>query len=74
MRRVQKPSLAHQKTGGSTPATEQKKRERAPPMLAKRLIVAAFAVLAVGLVPLALPGERDLFVDVHAAPQVIAAN
>jgi hypothetical protein len=43
-------------------------------MLAKRLIVAAFAVIAVGLVPLALPGDRDLFVDVVGAPQVIAAN
>lgn len=42
-------------------------------MLAKRFIVAAFGLLAIGLVPLALPGERDLFVDVLPAPQVIAA-
>lgn len=43
-------------------------------MLAKRFIVAAFGILAIGLVPLALPGERDLFVDVAAPPHLIAAN
>ncbi len=43
-------------------------------MLAKRFIVAAFGLLAIGLVPLALPGERDLFVDVPGAQHIIAAN
>lgn len=43
-------------------------------MLAKRLIVAAFAVLAIGLTPLALPGERDLFVDVTPETHLLAAN
>lgn len=43
-------------------------------MLAKRIIVAAFAALAVGLLPLALPGERELFVDIDPAPQALAAN
>jgi hypothetical protein len=43
-------------------------------MLAKRLIVAAFAALAIGLTPLALQGERDLFGDVHPMPTVVAAN
>lgn len=43
-------------------------------MLAKRIIVAAFAALAIGLVPLALPGERELFADIQPAPQVLAAN
>lgn len=43
-------------------------------MLAKRFIVAAFAVLAIGLMPLALPGERELFVDVTPAPQLLAAS
>lgn len=42
-------------------------------MLAKRFIVAAFGILAVGLVPLALPGERDLFVDVTPQPQLVAS-
>lgn len=58
---------------GRTPAGTEK-RERAPPMLAKRIIVAAFAALAVGLLPLALPGERELFVDIEPAPQALAAN
>lgn len=43
-------------------------------MLAKRFIVAAFGLLAIGLVPLALPGERDLFVDVSGGQHIIAAN
>jgi hypothetical protein len=43
-------------------------------MLAKRIIVAAFAMLAIGLLPLALPGERDLFVDINPASQALAAN
>ena len=43
-------------------------------MLAKRFIVAAFAVFAVGLAPLALPGERDLFVDVAQPAHIIAAS
>lgn len=43
-------------------------------MLAKRIIVAAFAALAVGLLPLAMPGERDLFVDINPMPQALAAN
>lgn len=43
-------------------------------MLAKRIIVAAFAILAIGLLPLALPGERELFVDFNPAPQALAAN
>jgi hypothetical protein len=43
-------------------------------MLAKRFIVAAFAALAIGLTPLALPGERDLFADVTAMPTIMAAN
>jgi len=43
-------------------------------MLAKRLILAAFAALAIGLSPLALPGERDLFADVPPSPTIVAAN
>lgn len=43
-------------------------------MLAKRIIVAAFAVLAVGLAPLAFSGNSDLFVDVQPVPTEIAAN
>lgn len=43
-------------------------------MLAKRFIVLAFAALAIGLTPLALPGERDLFVDVDPMPTIVAAN
>jgi hypothetical protein len=43
-------------------------------MLAKRLIVAALAALAIGLTPLALQGERDLFADVHPMPTIVAAN
>jgi len=43
-------------------------------MLAKRFIIAAFAALAIGLLPLALTGERDLFVDIDPAPQAMAAN
>ncbi len=43
-------------------------------MLAKRFIVLAFGLLAIGLVPLALPGDRDLFVDVPGGQHIIAAN
>ena len=43
-------------------------------MLAKRFIVAAFAVLAVGLAPFAFPGNSDLFVDMPSAPAAFAAN
>lgn len=43
-------------------------------MLAKRFIVAAFAALAIGLMPLAFPGERDLFVDVQPMPSIVASN
>jgi hypothetical protein len=43
-------------------------------MLAKRLIVAAFAALAIGLMPLALSGERDLFVDIEPMPEVVASS
>jgi hypothetical protein len=43
-------------------------------MLAKRLILAAFAALAIGLTPLALKGEKDLFVDVQPMPTIVAAN
>lgn len=43
-------------------------------MLAKRLIIAAFAALAIGLTPLALQGERDLFADVALMPATVAAN
>ena len=49
-------------------------KETGSPLLAKRIIVAAFAALAIGLLPLALPGERDLFVDFTPAPEVLAAN
>jgi hypothetical protein len=40
-----------------------KKRERAAPMLAKRLIVAAFAAAVVIGAPFAFPGQSDLFTD-----------
>lgn len=43
-------------------------------MLAKRLILAAFAALAIGLSPLAFQGERDLFADVPPSPTIVAAN
>ena len=43
-------------------------------MLAKRLILAAFAALAIGLTPLALKGEKDLFADVQPMPTILAAN
>jgi hypothetical protein len=44
-------------------AWPKEKRERAPPMLAKRFIVAAFAALVVIGAPFAFPGQSDLFVD-----------
>ena len=43
-------------------------------MLAKRFIVAAFAALAIGLMPFAFPGERDLFVDLDPMPEAWASN
>jgi len=55
------------------PGHEQKK-ENGPPMLAKRVIVAAFAALAVGLASLAFPSSSDLFVDVQPMPTAFAAN
>lgn len=42
-------------------------------MLAKRLIVAAFAALAVGMSSLAFSGPNDLFVDLQPAPTDLAA-
>jgi hypothetical protein len=44
-----------------------KRKERASPMLAKRIIVAAFAVAVVIGAPFAFPGQSDLFVDTPAA-------
>ena len=41
-------------------------------MLAKRLIVAAFAALAVGMSSLAFSGSNDLFVDMQPMPTVVA--
>lgn len=67
------PSDGDQKTGNNSPATEQRKRTGAP-MLAKRFIVAAFAVLAVGMSSLAFSGPKDLFVDLEPIPSVIASN
>jgi hypothetical protein len=66
------PSLAHQKTGENTPATNRKKRTGSP-MLAKRFIVAAFAALALGMSSLAFSGSNDLFVDLQPAPTDIAS-
>jgi hypothetical protein len=43
-------------------------------MLAKRLIVAAFALVAIGLTPLVFAGERDLFVDLEPLPAMVASN
>jgi hypothetical protein len=43
-------------------------------MLAKRLIVGAFALLAIGLTPLAFSGERELFVKLQPIPVDLAAN
>ncbi|MEY4783850.1 MAG: hypothetical protein RIR41_1785 [Pseudomonadota bacterium] len=43
-------------------------------MLAKRFIIAAFVALAIGLTPLAFPGDRELFVDVPTMPSIVAAN
>ncbi len=43
-------------------------------MLAKRFILVAFAALAIGLTPLAFPGDRDLFTDVDQMPTIEAAN
>jgi len=43
-------------------------------MLAKRIIVAAFAALAVGLAPLAFPSSSNLFVDMQPMPTAFAAN
>lgn len=43
-------------------------------MLAKRIFVAAFAALAIGLAPLAFKGPADLFVDTQPLPVAFAAN
>ncbi len=43
-------------------------------MLAKRLIVATFAALAVALAPFVFGGERDLFVDMEPLPSLVASN
>jgi hypothetical protein len=43
-------------------------------MLAKRIIVAAFAALAVGMSSLAFSGPNDLFVDMQPIPTAFAAN
>jgi len=43
-------------------------------MLAKRLIVAAFALVAIGLTPLVFAGDRDLFVDLEPLPSLVASN
>lgn len=43
-------------------------------MLAKRFIVAAFAVVAVGLAPLAFSGPKDLFTDIQTVPSEFASN
>ena len=51
---------------------QEQKIERAPPMLAKRFIVAAFAALAVGMSSLAFSGSNDLFVDMQPQPTVVA--
>jgi len=58
-------SEAHQKTGQSSLAI--KRKERALPMLAKRIIVAAFAAIVIVGAPFAFPGNSDLFVDTPAA-------
>jgi hypothetical protein len=55
------------------PGQDRKKRTGSP-MLAKRLIVGAFALLAVGLTPLAFSGERELFVKLEPIPMDYAAN
>jgi hypothetical protein len=57
-------SVTHQKTGQSSLAI--KRRIRALPMVAKRIIVAAFAAFVVIAVPFAFPGQSDLFVDTPA--------
>ncbi len=43
-------------------------------MLAKRLIVAAFAMFAIALTPFVFAGERDLFVDLEPLPSLVASN
>jgi hypothetical protein len=43
-------------------------------MLAKRLIVGAFALVAIGLAPLVFAGERDLFVDLEPQSALVALN
>lgn len=43
-------------------------------MLAKRLIVATFAAIAIGLTPFVFAGERDLFVDLKPLPAQVALN
>jgi hypothetical protein len=43
-------------------------------MLVKRLIVLLFALLTIGLAPLVLAGERDLFTDLAPLPAIVASN
>ncbi len=43
-------------------------------MLAKRLIVATFAIFAAALAPVVLAGERDLFVDLKPQSAQVALN
>ena len=43
-------------------------------MLAKRFIVATFAIFALALAPVVLAGERDLFVDLEPQTAQVALN
>jgi hypothetical protein len=43
-------------------------------MLAKRIIVAAFAAFAAGMSSLAFSPPNDLFVDLEPLPTVVASN
>ena len=66
MGRIPSPSLAHQKTGHKARPRKKEKNEPSP-MLAKRIIVAAFAAFVVIAAPFAFSGQSDLFVDTPAA-------
>jgi hypothetical protein len=48
-------------------AWPKKEKNEPLPMLAKRIIVAAFAVFVIVAAPFAFPGQSDLFVDTPAA-------
>jgi hypothetical protein len=66
-------SVTDQKTGQSSLAI--KKRIRASPMVAKRIIVAAFAAFVLIGAPFAFPSQSDLFVDTPAGyVTTVAAN